>query len=163
MLTSFSWVVPGQLAGLAQPGGDGFAQAEGSALGRHLEELVAEGVGALVTLSEEPLDRVAIARHGLRYLHLPVADMTAPSVEEVDRAVSFIERAQEDDLPAAVHCRAGLGRTGTLLACCLVKQGRDSADAVAEIRRLRPGSIETRDQELVVHAYGEHCRAQSGA
>lgn len=148
---------------MAQPGAEGFGQTAGSALGRHLDELVAEGIGAVVSLSEEPLDRVAIAQRGLRYLHLPVADMTAPSVEEVDGAIGFIARARDDGLPAAVHCRAGLGRTGTLLACWLVSQGRGPADAVGEIRQLRPGSIETRDQERVVHAYGEYCRARSRA
>ncbi|NXC50647.1 DUS23 phosphatase, partial [Penelope pileata] len=45
----------------------------------------------------------------------------------------------------------GHGRTGTLLACYLVRTRQLSgADAIREIRRLRPGSIETREQEQAV-------------
>lgn len=54
----------------------------------------------------------------------------------------------------AVHCILGLGRTGTMLACYLVKdKGLAPADAIAEIRRLRPGSIETYEQEKAVFQF----------
>ncbi|NXC51886.1 DUS23 phosphatase, partial [Aleadryas rufinucha] len=45
----------------------------------------------------------------------------------------------------------GHGRTGTLLACYLCKERHlDGSDAIREIRRLRPGSIETAEQEQAV-------------
>ena len=45
----------------------------------------------------------------------------------------------------------GHGRTGTMLACYLVKtRGMSGADAILETRRLRPGSIETAEQERAV-------------
>nr|XP_005497824.1 dual specificity protein phosphatase 23-like [Zonotrichia albicollis] len=51
----------------------------------------------------------------------------------------------------AVHCMLGHGRTGTLLACYLCKeQHLAGGDAIREIRRLRPGSIETSEQEQAV-------------
>lgn len=50
-----------------------------------------------------------------------------------------------------VHCMHGHGRTGTMLACYLVKTGKMSGiDAINEIRRLRRGSIETHEQEKAV-------------
>lgn len=53
-----------------------------------------------------------------------------------------------------VHCALGFGRTGTMLACYLVKERRLAAgDAIAEIRRLRPGSIETYEQEKAVFQF----------
>lgn len=53
-----------------------------------------------------------------------------------------------------VHCALGFGRTGTMLACYLVKErGLAAGDAVAEIRRLRPGSIETYEQEKAVFQF----------
>lgn len=54
----------------------------------------------------------------------------------------------------AVHCALGFGRTGTMLACYLVKErGLTAGDAIAEIRRLRPGSIETYEQEKAVFQF----------
>lgn len=53
-----------------------------------------------------------------------------------------------------VHCALGFGRTGTMLACYLVKErGLAAGDAIAEIRRLRPGSIETYEQEKAVFQF----------
>lgn len=53
-----------------------------------------------------------------------------------------------------MHCTLGFGRTGTMLACYLVKErGLCAGDAIAEIRRLRPGSIETYEQEKAVFQF----------
>jgi atypical dual specificity phosphatase len=50
----------------------------------------------------------------------------------------------------AVHCGAGLGRTGVILACWFVSKNLSVKNAIARVRRLRPGSIETESQEEAV-------------
>jgi atypical dual specificity phosphatase len=56
-----------------------------------------------------------------------------------------------------VHCAAGMGRAGTILACYLVKYQKYSAnDAIKKIRKERPGSIQSEMQELAITFYEKH-------
>ena len=58
-----------------------------------------------------------------------------------------------------VHCMAGVGRTGTMLAVYLVKsRGLSAQQAIQEVRRQRPGSIETQSQEEAVFIYTEYIK-----
>ena len=52
-----------------------------------------------------------------------------------------------------VHCGAGLGRTGVIVACYFVAKDMTAKNAVARVRRLRPGSIETEEQEEAVNEF----------
>ncbi|MFC1847184.1 dual specificity protein phosphatase family protein [Chloroflexota bacterium] len=65
----------------------------------------------------------------------------------------FIENSLFNNKPVGVSCGAGLGRTGTILACYLVSRGYDADAAINEIRKNRPGSIETQEQEDAIKAY----------
>jgi atypical dual specificity phosphatase len=56
-----------------------------------------------------------------------------------------------------VHCAAGMGRAGTILACYLVKYQKYSGkDAIKKIRTERPGSIQSETQELAITFYQKH-------
>ena len=147
MLFNFSWVVSGKLAGAGQLGPAGYA------LEQDLEQLQASGVGAVVSLTEREVDRGQLAARGMPYLHLPIEDMHSPTVADVLRFLDFID--ENDERGVVVHCGAGLGRTGTMLACFLVKQGWEPSRSIQEVRRLRPGSVETEQQEELVGEYGE--------
>jgi atypical dual specificity phosphatase len=142
MLANFSWLIEGRLAGVGWPGSAGALAA--------LREL---GVRALISLSERPLDPALLAAAELEARHIPVADFTAPTVAQVEQANAAIAGWLERGMPVAVHCTAGLGRTGTILACYLVRQGSTAGEAIAQVRAKRRGSIETVEQERVIAEY----------
>jgi atypical dual specificity phosphatase len=138
----FSWVDKPSLAGMARPEDLG-----------ELQWLRQQGIQVLVSLTEDPLRRDWINDAGLLVVHVPVTDMEAPTQEELDRCLSAIARAHAHQMGVAVHCGAGLGRTGVVLACYFVTKGFSAKNAIARIRRLRPGSIETDEQAEAVEEF----------
>lgn len=150
MIANFSWVIPDRLAGfgvLAMP------------TSRDLEALRAEGVGAMVSLTETALDAELAIQAGLQHFHLPVPDMQAPSLGEIRQFIEFVNQARRSGLATAVHCRAGLGRTGTMIACYLVHEGHSSEEALNLLRVHRPGSVETESQEQAVREFARSSNA----
>lgn len=142
---NFSFVIPGKLAGMARPGGD---------LEGELLLLKRQGVGAIVTLTMEPLATSLLQRKKIEYLHLPVPDFTAPKLPQIESFVAFVRQQNKNQRAVVVHCGAGMGRTGTMLACYLVALGESAEEAIASVRTIRPGSIETFEQEECVRRYG---------
>jgi atypical dual specificity phosphatase len=146
MLSNFGWVLDGRLAGMAR------------VRDFDVEELAAEGIRAVLCLTEAP-PAPDLAARGLSVRHEPVADFQAPDAETLARCVEFIGGHVAAGRPVVVHCTAGYGRTGTVLAAFLVAQGVPPEAAIAEVRRRRPWSIETEAQEAAVLRFAEACRS----
>jgi atypical dual specificity phosphatase len=145
----FSWIDRPYLAASARP--------------EDAEELVwlrRQGIQLLLTLSEDRVRRDWVDAAGMLVMHVPVIDMDAPTQEQLDRCVSTIERARAQKMGIAVHCTAGLGRTGAILAAYFVAQGFTPQAALARVRELRPGSIETPDQEEAVEEFARRVAAR---
>jgi atypical dual specificity phosphatase len=115
-----------------------------------------QSIQLLVSLTEDRLRRDWVNESGLLVFHVPMIDMEAPTLDQIDRAVSAINRAIEQQMGVAVHCGAGLGRTGVVLAAYLVNKGMAPQNAISRVRRLRPGSIETDEQAEVIEEYARH-------
>lgn len=152
VVPNFSWMIEKRLAGVSYP------RSEDAVV--RLQHL---GVQALLSLSEESLSEDLLRTYQIQWEHLPVTDFTAPTLEQVEHALTIIESFLERGLPVAVHCRAGLGRTGTILACYLVAQGSSAKDAIYQVHTRRPGSIETPEQEAVIEAYAQARQDKKGA
>jgi atypical dual specificity phosphatase len=67
--------------------------------------------------------------------------------------VAVVEDSVAAGNPVGVHCTAGLGRSGTMAAAYLVAEGASADEAIATVRQLRPGSIETSAQEDAVRLF----------
>jgi atypical dual specificity phosphatase len=137
-----AWIVPGQLLLRSYP-----------RTTETLRDLAGQGVTVLINLEQRPHDRARLDRFGLTEVHIPVPDFTAPTPEDLDRGVDAIETHLAQGRVVTVHCGGGLGRSGTLAACYLVHQGQTPDDAIAHVRRLRPGAIETAAQITAIEAY----------
>lgn len=152
-MRDFSWIKKGQLAGLAMPGSSTDMEAD-------IEFLRDNGIKLLVSLSERPLDPQLLARYDISSLHLPITDFTPPTIEQLRKFLDHVRFTLSQGGAVGVHCRAGLGRTGTVLASYLISEGMDAASAMAEVRRIRPGSIETDEQEAVLEEFAHSLRGK---
>jgi hypothetical protein len=164
--------VPGSDHGL--PGRLGIAEAPGRwRPGREgADDLVGMDVGLLrkghgadvvVTLMEEQeMEQLGLGglrgvlrRAGVASYWFPVAARSAPtSLASTARLVTRILRSLRRAETVVLHCAGGLGRSGTVAACCLVGAGKAPAAAIESVRTVRPGAIDVPDQVRFVEAYG---------
>ena len=151
---NFSFIIPELLAGMACPG-------VMSPLVQDLQELQENGISSIVTLTEYPLPHELLEAAGFDYLHLPIIDLTPPTMQQIYTFNEYIADKHQAKRGVAVHCAAGMGRTGTMLACYLVYIGETAEDAIDSIRTIRPGSIETSDQEEIIYRFYKE-NAQNG-
>ena len=124
--------------------------------------LARKGVNVLAPLIEdfefELLDmgdyHAEAERRGIVLAPCPIPDREVPrDLAAFGALLDELMDALLDGRRVVVHCRGGLGRAGLTAACLLVQGGLGAAEAVALVRRTRPGTIETAEQEEFVHTF----------
>lgn len=112
-----------------------------------LHELAALGVPDL---------GLEVRARSMAWHHLPVEDAHAPAAafaEPWADACPALLRDLSEGRKLLVHCKGGLGRTGTIAALLLIESGHRARDAIAIVRHARPGAIETPEQEAWLLAH----------
>ena len=143
---NFSWIIEEKLAGSAIPTSK-----------EEIDWVKQEGVKSIVTIREEPLEDEWIK--DVNYLHVHSNDMGIPEFSDLVNSVDFIHQRITNEEPVMVHCLAGLGRTGTILACYLIKyEDLTANDAIEKVRQERHGSIQSFSQEEIIFRFEKFVR-----
>ena len=159
------WVIPGVLAGMPMP----FVHPErrmacGAALSGFDDELsglYSAGVRAVVSLLNIPSDAPVYESAGFKFLCLPLPDGGAPTKKQAAEFVRFVSEQRAERRPTAVHCEAGLGRTGTMLATYLISQGELAGDAIRRVRAVEKVAVETAIQIRFLEQYAERLQTKA--
>lgn len=133
----FAWLFPGKLAGCPAPGV--FDSRE-----RDLSLLKGVGITTLVNLTERASERPS--GFGIEDVHFPIVDMETPELDAAQQLVAYVEHLFRQGKSVAYHCKAGMGRTGTLLVMHLIGRGMPFEDALAYARQKRRTWVQSEAQ-----------------
>ncbi len=149
----FRWVEREKLAATPRPGIGGDLEFDLKALAR-------VKIDYLVSLEEVmPLQEAEAALHNISMYHLPTVDMSVPEMGDALALNREMHQWLKQGKRVAVHCKAGLGRTGTMLAAYYILRGMSAADAMQKIRLVNPRMIQSREQENFLFDYSDYVAA----
>jgi atypical dual specificity phosphatase len=157
--TNFSWIIDNKLAASGTP----MSSQQSTWLIKH-------NIQSIVTLREFPIPNDWIINNGKfsikkdDYKFVYVKDYGVPTLEVMNNIVDYIyTKITKENKSLVVHCAAGKGRTGTILAAYLMKKDKITANnAIKKIRTLRPGSIQSNVQEEILYEYEKFLNFKAG-
>ena len=140
--TGFVWVEQGKIAGSGYP-----------ASKAQVEWLVSAGIRSILTLTEAPLPSDWTKGLDVVTGHVAMRDHMPPTMDTMNEGVDFVLGQSSAGRPVVVHCLAGEGRTGCVLAAYLIRtRNLDGSQALALLRKLKPEFVEP-SQEKAVFEY----------
>jgi atypical dual specificity phosphatase len=137
--TGFAWVEDGKLAASGYPASKG-----------QLEWAIAHHIDTVLTLTPEPLPEQSVAGLPLKLVHLPMRDHAVPSVETLGKGAEIVSDNLREGRSVLVHCLAGEGRTGCVLAAYLMRdKGLTAAEALRTLRAIKPRFVEPAQEKAL--------------
>jgi atypical dual specificity phosphatase len=135
--TGFAWVEDHRLAASGYPASRG-----------QLEWLVERGIGAVLTLTPEPLPEDLVSGLPLELAHVPMQDHQIPTVGMLAEGAKTVRDFLGSGKAVVVHCLAGEGRTGCVLAAYLMSERKLTADeALRTLRAVKPLFVEPQQEK----------------
>jgi atypical dual specificity phosphatase len=135
----FLWLKKGLLAGTPKPG---VVMDEAY----DLKALHRVNIKVLISLTEDRFDPDLLSQYGIEGWWMPITDMDAPSIDEAIDMCAKVSRQITQQQAVAYHCKAGLGRTGTMLAAQLIWEGCTALDALEKARKIEPRWVQSNKQ-----------------
>jgi len=135
------WIVPGRFAAFSGPVNKPktFGVYKSKTPEDYVPLFKENGVNLVIRLNNKEYDTDKFTSHGIKHRDFYFLDGSCPKEILVQR---FIDECEKEKGAIAVHCKAGLGRTGTMIACYIMKHYKFPAAAlVGWIRLARPGSV----------------------
>jgi atypical dual specificity phosphatase len=147
--TFFTWVREARLAASGRP----YSK-------RQVDWLRANGVTAILTLTEQPLP--GDWTRGLETHHISLNDHAALTPHQMTLGADYIASALSRGKVVLVHCLAGKGRTGCVLSAYLMSyEGKTARQAIDELRSIRGGSVEWQQERSVLDFEAEAIKGRS--
>lgn len=150
----FLWLKKGTLGGAPRPG-------LLKEMEYDLEALKRVGVTHLVSLTEREIDIAKCKQMDIDVIRSPMPDMHAPSCEQALDICRQITCLIDSTNVVAVHCRAGLGRTGTVLAAQLIYEGSSAINALEKARSIEPRWVQSEVQVQFLEEFESFMKKQS--
>lgn len=129
------WVIPSKLAGVRKPTPE------------EIGELKAAGIGAIVSVMDDPANLDLYEQADLPYRWLPTKGGTAPTQAQIQELQNFVDQQNQLGNAVAIHCTSGNRRTGTMLAAYLIAN-RSSYDIAMQIIQTANPAAELREAQL---------------
>lgn len=145
----FHWIAPDQLAGCPMPG-------IVAPLEYDLAALKDVGITVLVNLTDRELPADILAQYGIRSVQFKIEDRRAPPIMWIKMLLVQIDKLLAKGDVLAVHCLAGLGRTGTVLGAWLIKKGLTAEETLKRLRQIDAGYVQSKEQEDLLYALEEN-------
>lgn len=141
---NFSWVVDKFLAASEYPDDE-----------KKLKFLNNQGIISIVTLSEKKIDDNLLSKYKFRNLYLPIKDFDIPKLSDVLKFLRWMRLMEKWKVPTLVHCDAGIGRTGTMLAIYFISKGKSAKESLELIKEKRGYKVESLKQESFLYDIAE--------
>lgn len=149
----FRWLLPGRLGGCPRPGIVDAVEDDLAALRR-------VGVDLLVSLEETVTVSPSLcAQVGIESIHFPIIDMKAPPCASAAAFCAMLADRLARGARIAIHCRAGHGRTGTMLAALRIFHGLTAVEALDEVRGVNPKWVTSDEQVRFLDVFAAHLRS----
>jgi len=152
MANRFHWILEGKVAGMELPGSI-------DPLIDDLMFLMKQDIDTIVTLTEEPHPRDSHLARRFTWIHFPIDDFSIPNVADAYELIRQVHARVTAGHRAVFHCYAGIGRTGTMLACYMVfSTGQAASGVIPWLRTIDRAYIQTPGQEDFVKEFEHYHR-----